>query len=73
MGINLSGFKVVYDNKVLRALPLQNVTFGDNDYPQIGKAVQPEELEVMCLDENCVITVIFDKAEKFQFIPIVGG
>lgn len=73
MGIDLSKFKVIYNNMVLRALRLENVLFEENNYPETGKIVHPTELEVVAFDENCAVVVIRDMADKFQFVPVIGG
>ena len=72
MGIDLSRFKVVYDNKVLNALCLQDILFPEGtDYTVRHK--KPEIIEVIVINEDGNIEAIRDDAWRFQFIPIVGG
>ena len=70
--IELSKYKVIYDDKVLRALALVGVEFSEKqDMDEITK--RPSTLEILIIDEDGRIKVIGDKENKFQFIPIIGG
>lgn len=72
MGIDLSKFKVIYDDKVLRALSLQNVTFlDDTDWDAVSK--KPKTIEIMAINEDGNIEVLKDEAWMFQFIPILNN
>lgn len=72
MNIDLSRFKVVYGERVLNALALQEIGFGDKDYPVYGKTStkKPEFLSIVALNEDGNIVVISDEAWRFQFLPI---
>lgn len=72
MWINLSGFKVVHGEKVLRALALINIVFGDEFFPRKCDITKPQFLEILVLNEDGNVVSIYDEAWKFQFVPIVG-
>lgn len=74
MNIDLSRFKVVYGEKVLNAVSLQEVFFDENKYPTPeakGCYFKPKFLSVMVINEDGNIVIIYDEAWRFQFIPIV--
>ena len=71
MGIDLSRFKVVYDEKVLKALSLQEVVFPDSvDLEDIRK--KPNLIEILVINEDGNIEALRDEAWMFQFIPILS-
>ena len=72
MNIDLSRFKVVYGERVLNAIALQEIEFGDEDYPLHGGAStkKPKFLSIVALNEDGNIVVINDEAWRFQFLPI---
>ena len=71
MGIDLSRFKVVYKDKVLNAVSLQDVWyFKDTDYDDINK--KPEFIEILVINENGNIEAIRDESWEFQFLPIIS-
>ena len=72
MNIDLSRFKVVYRERVLNAVSLQEVFF-DNGYPNPeakGCYFKPKFLSVMVINEDGNIVIICDEAWMFQFLPI---
>ena len=74
MNIDLSRFKVVYGEKVLNAVSLQDVYFDDGHYPRPeakGCYFKPKFLSVMVINEDGNIVIICDEAWMFQFLPIV--
>ena len=72
MGIDLSRFKVIYDNKVLRALSLQEVHFDkDIEWESIRK--KPKFIEILVINEDGNIEALRDEAWMFQFIPIINN
>ena len=72
MGIDLSRFKVVYGEKVLKAVSLQEVTFdGNTDWDAIKK--KPKLIEILVINEDGNIEALRDEAWMFQFIPILNG
>lgn len=71
MGINLSEFKVVYKEKVLRALSLQEVFFDDDtNYADTHK--KPKFIEILVINEDGNIEALRDEAWMFQFIPVLN-
>lgn len=74
MNIDLSRFKVVYGEKVLNAVALQDVEYGDSGYPcptEKGCIFKPKFLTVLAINEDGNIVAICDEAWRFQFLPIV--
>lgn len=71
MGIDLSRFKVVYNEKVLKALSLQEIYFDENaNWDDIRK--KPKLIEILVINEDGNIEAIRDEAWMFQFIPILS-
>lgn len=74
MNIDLSRFKVVYKERVLNAVALENVYFDENRFPEPkseGCYFKPKFLSVVVINEDGNIVVICDEAWMFQFVPIV--
>ena len=72
--IDLSRFKVIYRERVLNAITLENVMFPEGKYPvpdEKGSYFKPQFLSVMVINEDGNIVVICDETWMFQFIPIV--
>ena len=67
---DLSNFKVIYNNKVLRAMFLNGWEYGDNP-TQKGEQECFKTIEVAVLNEEGQLVSINDEARKFQFIPVV--
>lgn len=71
MGIDLSRFKVVYGEKVLKAIALQMVEFPENtDWKATFK--KPKFIEILAINEDGNIIAIRDEAWMFQFIPALS-
>lgn len=71
--IDLSRFKVVYGERVLNAICLDQVVYPENKYPhpdEQGCYFKPKFLAVMVINEDGNIVTICDEAWMFQFIPI---
>lgn len=68
----LTGYKAVYKERVLRPLALMTVEFEDGDYPDCGKVSKPKVIEVLAINEDGNIVSIMDEAWMFQFIPEIG-
>ena len=66
--IDIRGFRVVYDTKVLNALCIDQMFCADGDFPKIG-INKPDRLTVIAVDSDCEVVIIEDEARKFQFIP----
>lgn len=71
MPTELSGFKVVYKERVLRAVCLDAIDFGEDWPPEIGKVDVPKFITIIAINEDGNIVVIRDEAWMFQFIPVV--
>lgn len=72
MGIDLSRFKVIYDNKVVRALSLADIVFESGiDFEVHSK--KPKFIEILVINEDGNIEALRDEAWMFQFIPILRG
>lgn len=77
MGLDLSRFKVIYGDRVLHALALENVEYRDNEWPgrvspdKTNTVTKPVFLTVLCINEDGNIVALFDEAWRFQFIPIL--
>jgi hypothetical protein len=71
MGIDITRFKVVYNDRVLRAIALMDVFLPEQEENSIPQFVweSPDELELLVIDENGRVKRVRDKAEKFQFLP----
>ena len=71
MNVDLSRFKVIYDEQVLNAVSLQEVVFSDYvDWDDVYKI--PKLIEIIAINEDGNIQVLRDKTWKFQFIPILS-
>lgn len=72
MYIDLSRFKVVYDDKVLKAISLMDLIFSDSvDFEDIRK--KPRIIEILVINEDGNIEAIRDEAWRFQFIPALSN
>lgn len=72
MGIDLSRFKVVYGEKVLKAISLQEVIFNDNvEWNATRK--KPKSIEILVINEDGNIEALRDESWMFQFVPILSN
>ena len=72
MNIDLSRFKVVYGEKVLKALALMEWTFSeDTDGDATHK--KPNLIDILIINEDGNIEALRDEAWRFQFIPILSN
>ena len=71
MPTELSGFKVVYKERVLRAVCLEAIDFGKDFPPEIGKVDVPKFITIIAINEDGNIVSIRDEAWMFQFIPVI--
>lgn len=71
MGIDLSKYKVVYGEHVMKAISLQYVDFGKNDnWDKSFK--KPEFIEILAINDDGNIVAIRDEAWMFQFVPALS-
>jgi hypothetical protein len=73
--IDLSRYKVVHSGRVLNALSLDFLDYGDNFPEEIEKAIniKPKFIGVLVINEDGNIELIHDEAWCFQFIPNIDG
>ena len=76
MFIDLSKYKVVYKDQVLRALGIADVVFTDSQYlrpdptnPKAPKSVMPETLVLAVINPNGNLVYMTVKAREVQFLP----
>ncbi len=70
---DLSRYKVVHKDSVLRALSIMDVRFPDNQWPgKENPVVKPEHITVLTINSDGVLEAFTGKAEDFQFIPILS-
>ena len=72
MGIDLSRFKVVHGEKVLNAVALMEVHFGDRSFYEREMIEKPKFIDILAINEDGNIILIHDEAWTFQFIPIIA-
>ena len=71
MGTDLSRFKVVYGEKALKALSLQEVIYAEDiDWNITIK--KPKLIEILAINEDGNIISIRDEAWMFQFITALN-
>ena len=70
MNLDISRFKVVYKDQVLRALALMAVAFPeeDKDLSEVARKT-PKNIEILAVNVDGRIEMIRDEAWKFQFLP----
>lgn len=72
-GCDLTRYKVVHNDRVLRALLLMEVRFPQNEWPSPDRPLlKPEYLTLLVVNTDGVLEAITGKAEEFQFIPILN-
>ena len=73
--IDLSRYKVIYGDKVLNAVALDWVDFGEAiNLGECEKtAIKPKFLGILAINEDGNIVRIYDEAWCFQFIPVING
>lgn len=72
MSINLDRYKVVYNDKVFKALSLQNFLYPE-DTKWENTYKKPEIIEILIINEDGNIETLRDEAWRFQFIPILNN
>lgn len=72
MGIDISRFKVIHNEKVLNAVALMEVRMPDGMCWDKRKTIEkPKFLDVLVINEDGNLVSIMDEAWTFQFLPIV--
>ena len=72
--IDLSRFKVVYKERVLNAVSLENIMYKEGCFPCPDEKIcaKPAFLTILAINEDGNIIAICDEAWMFQFLPIKG-
>lgn len=69
--ISLSGYKVIYQEKVLNALSIECIMFDEEHEKKVID--KPQFIEILVINSDGQIQSIRDSSWKFQFLPIVSG
>ena len=69
---DLSKFKVVYADKVLRAVALFGYEFKEDKNPESTICHSFKVLSVLVVDNNDNLKIIEDEAWRYQFIPVIS-
>ena len=75
--MDLSRFKVIYNDRVLQALALEHIAYKEGEWPgdmsgaESKTVTKPRFLTVLCINEDGNIVAIHDEAWRFQFVPII--
>lgn len=73
MDIDLSRFKVICKDRVLKAIAIIDLEFEDDTYDDNRKTIEKAKyLEILAVNEDGNIVSIWDEAWKFQFLPIIS-
>lgn len=76
MNIDLSRFKVIYNNRIYNAMALVNMRIDairEEEEEKLNPLYKPSRIEIIVLNEDGNIIIINDETWKFQFLPIVGN
>ncbi len=76
MNIDLSRFKVIYNNRIYNAMALVNMRIDairEEEEEKLNPLYKPSRIEIIVLNEDGDIIIINDETWKFQFLPIVGN
>lgn len=69
--IDLSKFKVVYGEKVLNAISLVDIQYGEGTKWDDTRK-KPKFIEVLVINEDGNVEAFHDETWRFQFIPILN-
>ena len=73
MEVSLSGYKVVYGDKVLNALSLIMMRLKHPErQEEHEKPISKPDLSVLAIDTDGTLIVIEDETWRFQFIPQIN-
>ncbi len=70
-GIDLSRFKVIHGEKVLRAVALSDIEFSDNIDFSSSSIIKPKFLNILVINSEGNMEILHDEAWTFQFVPEV--
>ena len=70
---DLTRYKVIYKDRVLRGLTLMEVIFPPDKWICLDNpVVNPQSITVLVINADGVLEALTGKAEDFQFIPILS-
>lgn len=69
--IDLSRFKVIHGERVVRAVSLLVMEFSD-DTDHTETVVKPKFIDILVINSDGNLEIIHDETWRFQFIPILG-
>ena len=74
MEVSLSGYKVVYGDKVLNALSLLGMRLKNPEkLEEYEKPIsKPDFISVLAIDTDGTLIVIDDETWRFQFVPRIS-
>ena len=67
-GIDLSRFKVIHGEKVLRAVALSDIQFPEEEH-FTSTIIKPKFLDVLVINSDGNLEILHDEAWTFQFVP----
>lgn len=70
--IDLSKFKVIYKDKVLRAIAIDYLEFPEPKGNSITVCEKPKFIGILVINEDGQIIALRDEAWMFQFVPIIS-
>ena len=71
MNIDLSRFKVIHGERVVRALSLLHMEISDIPY-HTAEIMKPKFIDVLIINSDGNLEIIHDEAWTFQFVPFLG-
>lgn len=74
MGIDMTRYKVVYGDRVLNAVSIENYILEElpEDAGPVGHPIKAKVVGVLVINEDGNLELIDDEAWQFQFIPILS-
>lgn len=69
--IDLSRFKVIHGERVVRAVSLLVMEFSD-DTDHTETVVKPKFIDILVINSDGNLEILHDEAWTFQFVPILG-
>lgn len=72
MNIDLSKYKVIYNERVLRALAIVEIYYEEERNCETKEVHKPKFIGVMVINEDGTIEIINDETWCFQFLPIIN-
>ena len=72
MNISLTGYKVIYEDKVLNAVSLQRIEIFEDPPRLVRIFTKVDSVEIIAIDTDGTLIVVRDAGTKFQFIPRIN-